>query len=58
MRSAGRIARMGEMKNMYNILVRTEGKRPLARRRLRREDNIRRGLRETGWEVADWIRVA
>jgi hypothetical protein len=40
---------MGEMKNMYNILVRTEGKRPLARRRLRREDNIIMHLRKMVW---------
>jgi hypothetical protein len=54
-----KLPRMGEMRNSYSILVgKSEGKRPLARRRLRWEDNIRRGLRETGWEVADWIRVA
>jgi hypothetical protein len=35
-----------------------EGNRPLGRTRLRREDNIRMGLREVGWEGVDWMPVA
>jgi hypothetical protein len=46
------------MRNAYNILVgKPEGKRPLGRPRSRREDNIRSDLRETGWEIVDWMRV-
>jgi hypothetical protein len=44
---AGHVARMGEMRGAYNILVgRPEGRRPLGRPRLRWEDNIKVDLRE------------
>jgi hypothetical protein len=47
---------MGEQKNAYRILVeKPEGKRPLGRPRLRREDNIKMDLREIGWGGMDWI---
>jgi hypothetical protein len=50
---------MGEMRNVYSILVRKpEGKRPLGRFWRRWEDNIRKDLRETEWEVVDWIHLA
>jgi hypothetical protein len=35
-----------------------EGKRPLRRPRRRRNDNIRKDLREVGWECVDWINFA
>jgi hypothetical protein len=42
-------ARMGDMRNAYNVLVgKPDGKRPLGRPRLRCEDNIRIDLREIG----------
>jgi hypothetical protein len=42
MRCAGHVARMGEKRNAYRILVgHSEGKRPLGRPRRRWEDNIR-----------------
>jgi hypothetical protein len=42
MRWAGKVPRMGEMRNTYKILVgKPEGKRPLGRPRRRWEDNIR-----------------
>jgi hypothetical protein len=56
---AGHVARMGEKKNAYRILVgKPEGKRPLGRRRRRWEDNIRMDLREIGWGGMDWIDLA
>jgi hypothetical protein len=45
MRWAGYVARMGERRGVYRILVGTpEGKRPLGRLRPRRENNIRMDL--------------
>jgi hypothetical protein len=42
MRWAGLVARMGEVRGAYNILVgKLEGRRPLGRPRRRWEDNIR-----------------
>jgi hypothetical protein len=50
MRWAGHVARMGDERNVYRILVgKPEGKRPLGRLRHRWEDGIRMDLRETGW---------
>jgi hypothetical protein len=47
MRRAGHVARMGEIRNAYNILVgKPEGKRPLGRHRRSWEYNIRMDLRE------------
>jgi hypothetical protein len=44
---AGHVARMGEKRNSYRILVgKLEGKRPLRRLRHRRVDNIKLDLRE------------
>jgi hypothetical protein len=48
-RWAGHVARMGENRNAYRILVgKPEGKRPLGRTRRKWEDNIRMDLREMG----------
>jgi hypothetical protein len=56
MRWAGHVARMGEPRNAYRILVgRPEGKRPLGRPRRRWVDNIKIDFRETGWDGMDWI---
>jgi hypothetical protein len=50
MRWAGHVARMGEERGAYRILVgRPEGRRPLRRPRHRWEDNIKTDLREVGW---------
>jgi hypothetical protein len=59
MRWAGHVARMGEERKVYKILVgKPEGKRPLGRPRRRWEDGIRMDLREIGlWDV-DWIRLS
>jgi hypothetical protein len=40
------------------LIGKPEGKKPLGRRRRRWEDNIKMGLRETGWEGVDWIHLA
>ncbi|KAJ4434206.1 hypothetical protein ANN_22754 [Periplaneta americana] len=46
LRWAGHVARMGESRNAYRVLVeRPEGKRPLGRPRRRWEDNIKMDLR-------------
>jgi hypothetical protein len=46
-RWAGHVACTGQMRNVYNILVRKpEGKRPFKRPRRRWKGNIRMGLRE------------
>jgi hypothetical protein len=50
MRWAGHVARMGEGRNVYRVLMgRPEGKRPLERPRRRWEDGIKMDLREIGW---------
>jgi hypothetical protein len=50
---------MGEMRNVYNILVgKYERKRPLARPRHRWKASIKMDLREIGWEYVDWIHLA
>jgi hypothetical protein len=56
-RWAGHVARMGEKRNAYRILVgKPEGKRPLGRRRW--VNNIKMDLREIGWDGMDWIDLA
>jgi hypothetical protein len=49
MRWAGHVARMGEDRKVYKVLVgKPEGKRPLGRPRRRWEDGIRMDLRAIG----------
>jgi hypothetical protein len=49
MRWVGRVARMGEERKVYKVLVgKPEGKRPLERLRRRWEDVVRMDLREIG----------
>jgi hypothetical protein len=55
LRWAGHVARMGEGRDVYRVLVgRPEGKRP----RRRWEGNIKLDLREIGIDGANWIRLA
>jgi hypothetical protein len=50
MRWAGYVARMGEGRKLYKVLVGApEGKSPFGRPRRRWEDGIIMDLRETGW---------
>jgi hypothetical protein len=59
LRWVGHLARMGEGRGLYRVLVgRPEGKRPLGRPRRRWEDNIKLVLREIGIDEANWIRLA
>jgi len=54
MRWVGHLARTGEERDVYRILVgRTEEKRPLGRPRCRWEDNIKMDLKETGIDGAN-----
>jgi hypothetical protein len=55
----GYVARMGENRNTYRLLVgKPEGKRPLGRPRRRWVDNIRMYLGEVGWGDVGWIGLA
>jgi hypothetical protein len=59
MRWAGHVARMGENRNAYRLLVgKPEGKRPLGRPRRRWVDNIKMDLGEMQWGDVDWIGLA
>jgi hypothetical protein len=59
MRKAGHVARMGEWKGIYSVLVwRPEGKRPLGRPRRMWDDNIKMDLKEIGIDGANWIQLA
>jgi len=61
MRWAGHVARMGERRGVYMVLVgKPEGKRPLGRPGRRWEDSIKMDLQE--WEVelwtgSSWLRI-
>jgi hypothetical protein len=56
-RLAGRVARMGEEREVYKVLVRKpEGKRPFGRPRRRWEDGTRMDRRGIGLGCVDWIR--
>jgi hypothetical protein len=59
MRWAGHVARMGEGRNLYRILMgKPERERPLERPRRRWEDVIIMDLREVGWGGLEWIHLA
>jgi len=58
MRWAGHVARMGERRGVYRVLVgKPEGKRPLGIPRRRWEDNIKMD-HEVGCGGMDWIELA
>ena len=59
MRWAGHVARMGEERGVYRVLVgKPEGKRPLERSKRRWVHNIRTDLQEVGCGYMDWIGLA
>jgi hypothetical protein len=56
MRWVGYVARMGEGRGIYRVLVgRPEGKRLLGSPRHRWEDNIKLYIREVGIDGENWI---
>jgi hypothetical protein len=56
MRWVGHVARMGEKRDVYTLLVgKAEGKRPLGKPRRRWMDNIKIDLLEIGLNAVDWI---
>jgi len=59
MRWAGLVARVGEERGVYRVLVgKPEGRRPLGRPRRRWVDNNRMDLEEVGCVYMDWIGLA
>ena len=59
MRWVGHVARMGERRGVYRVLVgKPVGKRPLGRPRSRWKDNIKMDLQEVGCGGMDWIELA
>ncbi|KAJ4427320.1 hypothetical protein ANN_24940 [Periplaneta americana] len=59
LRWTGHVARMGESRNAYRVLVwEAGGKRSLGRSRRRWEGNIKLDLRKLGYDGRDWINLA
>ena len=59
MRWAGHVARMGEGRGVYRVLVgKPEGRRPLGRPRHRWEDNTEMNLKEVRCRVMGWFEQA
>jgi len=55
MRWAGHVARMGERRDVYKVLVgKSEGKRPLGRPRRRWKNSIKMDLQAVECEGMDW----
>jgi hypothetical protein len=59
MRWAGHVARMGEDRRVYRVLVgKPEGKNPFGRPRRRWENNIKMDLQKVGRVRGDWMELA
>jgi len=59
MRWVGHVARMGEERRVYRVLVgKPEGRIPLGRPRRRWVDNMRLDLQVVGCRYIDWIGLA
>jgi hypothetical protein len=51
MRGAGHVARTGDRRGVYRVVVgRPEGKKPLGEPSHKLEDNIKMGLQDVRWE--------
>jgi len=58
MRNARHVARIGERRGVYRVLVgKSEGKRPFGRYERRWENNIKMDLQEVGCGGMDWIEL-
>ena len=58
MRWAGHVARMGQGREVYRVLMKKpEGKRPLGRPRRKWEDNIKMDLQEVEGGCGDWMKL-
>jgi hypothetical protein len=58
MKLVGNVARIGEMRNAFRILIaKPEMKRPLERRKSRCKNNIRIDIREIGSKFVDWMHL-
>ena len=58
MRSVGHVARMGDRRGVYRVLVgKPEGRRPLERPRRRWENNIKMDLQDVGGGCGDWTEL-
>jgi len=58
-RWAGHVARMGERRGLYGVMVgKPEGKRPLGRPRHRWEDNSKMDLQAVGCGGMKWMELA
>ena len=59
MRWAGHVARLGERRGVYRVLLwKPEGKRTLGRPKHRWENNIKIDLQEVGaWNGSNWLRI-
>jgi len=56
---AGHVARMGDRRGLYRVLVgKAEGKSPLGRPGRRWEDNIKMDLEKVVGGCTDWIELA
>ena len=59
MRWAGHVARMGDRRGVYRVLMgKPEGKRPLMRPRHKWDNNIKMDPQEMGCGGMDWIELA
>jgi hypothetical protein len=59
MRWAGYVARIGDRRGTYKVLVRKpKGKKQLRRSTRGWGDNIRMDLQELGWKGVDWTGLA
>jgi len=59
MRWVGHVARMGERRGVYRVLVgKPDGKTPLGSPRRRWEDNIKMDIQDVGCRGMDWIELA
>jgi len=59
MRWAGHVARTGDRRGVYRVLVgKPEGRRPFGRPTRRWEDNIKMDIQEVRCGGKDWIKLA